>query len=172
LTINIFNKTTVSCAESLDPGPEAHAGLHQGVPGKEPHQLLYLLGQITGFVARLCIDPLIRDATYKTDKRVAARQAGKPDLLHLHLRKVLFEPVLHPLAVLGRAAVLLGDFQLSKYHPLIQSSHICPVHLDKFVKLFFSIVSSALFDVSIAHNLFTVRPARSSQTITAFVASC
>jgi hypothetical protein len=38
--------------------------------------------------------------------------------------------VLHPLAVLGRAAVLLGDFQLSKYHPSTQSSHICPVHLD------------------------------------------
>jgi hypothetical protein len=136
LTINIFNKTTVSCAESLDPGPEAHAGLHQGVPGKEPHHLLHLLGQITGFVARLCIDPLFRDATYKTVKRVAVRQAGKPDLLHPHLRKVLFEPVLHPLAVLGRAAVLLGDLQLSKYHPSIQSSHICPVHLDKFFKLF------------------------------------
>jgi hypothetical protein len=44
-------------------------------------------------------------------KRVAVRQAGKPDLLlHPHLRKVLFEPGLHPLAVLNRAAVLLGDF--------------------------------------------------------------
>jgi hypothetical protein len=129
---------------------------HQGVPGKEPHHLLHLLDQITGFVARLCIDPLFRDATYKTVKRVAVKQAGNLHLLHPHLRKVLFEPVLHPLAVLGRAAVLLGDFQLSKYHPSIQSSHICPVHLDKFFKLFFSIVSSALFDVSIAHNLFTV----------------
>ena len=120
-----------------------------------------------------CASPLGTPlATYKTVKRVAVRQAGKPDLLHPHLHKILFEPVLHPLAVLGRAAVLLGDFQLSKYHPSIQSSHICPVHLDKFFKLFFSIVSSALFDVSIAHNLFTVRPARSSQTITAFVASC
>jgi hypothetical protein len=172
LTINIFNKATVSCEESLDPGPEARAGLHQGVPGKEPHHLLHLLDQITGFVARLCIDPLFRDAKYKTVKRVALRQAVKPDLLHPHVRKVLFEPVLHPLAVLGKAAVLLGDFQLSKYHPSTQSSHICPVHLDKFFKLFFSIVSSALFDVSIAHNLFTVPPARSSQNITAFVASC
>jgi hypothetical protein len=117
LTINIFNKTTVSCEESLDPGPEARAGLHQGVPGKEPHQPLHLLDQITGFVARLCIEPLFRDATYKIVKRVAVRQAGKPDLLHPHLRKVLFEPALHPLAVFGRASVLLedGDFQLSKY---------------------------------------------------------
>ena len=89
MTINIFNKTTVSCEESLDPGPEARAGLHQGVPGKEPHQPLHLLDQITGFVARLCIEPLFRDATYKIVKRVAVRQAGKPDLLHPHLPKVL-----------------------------------------------------------------------------------
>jgi hypothetical protein len=109
LSINVFNKTTVSCEESLDPGPEARAGLRQGVPGKGPHHLLHLLDQILGFVARLCIDPLFRDATYKTVKRVAVRQAGTPDLLYPHLCKVLFEPVLHPLAVLGRAAVLLED---------------------------------------------------------------
>jgi hypothetical protein len=121
LTINIFTKTTVSYEESLYPGPEARAGLHQGVPGKEPHHLLHLLDQITGFVERLCIEPLFRDATYKTVKRVAVRQAGKPVLLHPHLRKVLFEPVLHPLAALGRAVVLLGDFQLSKYHASTQS---------------------------------------------------
>jgi hypothetical protein len=107
LTINIFNKTTVSCEDILDPGPEARAGLHQGVPGKEPHHLLHLLDQITGLAARQCIDPLFRDATYKIVKRVAVRQAVKPDLLHPHLRRVLFEPVLHSFAVLGRAAVLL-----------------------------------------------------------------
>ncbi len=105
-------------------------------------------------------------------KQSKGLQSGKLKSQTSSTRKVLFEPVLHPLAVLGGAAVLLGDFQLSKYHPSIQSSHICPVHLDKFFKHFFSIVSSALFDVSIAHNLFTVRPARSSQTITVFVASC
>jgi hypothetical protein len=134
LTINIFNKTTVSCEESLDPGPEARAGLHWGVPGKGPHHLLHLLDQITGFAARLCIYPLFRDATYKIVKRVAVRQAGKPDLFHPHLRKILFEPVLHPLAVLGRAAVLLEDVMgissyLSTVHPSTLSSHICPVHL-------------------------------------------
>jgi hypothetical protein len=95
LTINIFNKTTISCEESPDPGPEARGGLRQGVPGKEPHHLLHLLDQITGFVARLCSDPLFRDATYKTVKRVAVRRAGKPDLLYPHLRKLLLEPVLH-----------------------------------------------------------------------------
>jgi hypothetical protein len=108
-TYSIKNKTTVSCDDSLDPGPEARAGLHLGVPGKEQHHLLHLLDQITGFAARLYIDPLFKYATYKIVKRVAVRQAGKPDLLHPHLPKVLFEPVLHPLAVLVRAAVLLED---------------------------------------------------------------
>ncbi len=81
MTINIFNKTTVSCEDSLDPGPEARTGLRQGVPGEGPHHLLYLLDQITEFAARLCFDPLFRDAAYKIVKRVAVRQAGKPDLL-------------------------------------------------------------------------------------------
>ncbi len=64
MTINRFNKTTISCEESLNPGPEAHAGLRQGVPGEGPHHL-NLLDQIVGFVAKLCFDPLFRDATYK-----------------------------------------------------------------------------------------------------------
>ena len=53
LTINIFNKTAVSCEDSLDPGPEARAGLRQGVPAEGPHHLLHLLDQIVGFVAKL-----------------------------------------------------------------------------------------------------------------------
>jgi hypothetical protein len=32
------------------------------------------------------------------------RRAGRPDLLLLHLHKVLLEPFLHPLAVVGRDA--------------------------------------------------------------------
>ncbi len=36
MTINIFNKTTISCEDSPDPGPEARGGLRQGVPGKGP----------------------------------------------------------------------------------------------------------------------------------------
>ncbi len=88
MKINIFNKTTISCAESLDPGPEARAGLRRGVPGKGLHHLLHLLDQILGFVARLCFDPLFRDSPYKIVKRLAVRRAGKPDLLYLHLRKV------------------------------------------------------------------------------------
>jgi hypothetical protein len=37
LRINLSNKTAVSSEDSLDRGPEAPAGLCQGVPGEEPH---------------------------------------------------------------------------------------------------------------------------------------
>ena len=50
-------KTAVSSNDSLDPGPQALAGLRHGVPVEEPHHILYLLDQILGFVARLCNDP-------------------------------------------------------------------------------------------------------------------
>jgi hypothetical protein len=43
--------------ESLDPGPEGHAGLRQGFSGKEPHKLIHLLDRFLEFVVRLCIDP-------------------------------------------------------------------------------------------------------------------
>ena len=56
MTINIFNKTTVSCEDSLDPGPEAHAGLRNGAPVEGPHHLLDLREQVLGFVVRLCLD--------------------------------------------------------------------------------------------------------------------
>ncbi len=49
----------------------------------------------------------MRDAAQKIVKRFAVREARRPDLLHPHLRKGFLEPALHPLAVLGRAAVLL-----------------------------------------------------------------
>ncbi len=107
MAINIFYKTTVSCEDSLDPGPEDRAGLRQDIPGEGPHHLLYLLDQITRFDARHCIDPLFRNAPYKKVKKVAVSRAGKPGLLHPPLRMALLEPVLHPLAVLGRSAFLL-----------------------------------------------------------------
>jgi hypothetical protein len=101
LRINLSNKTAVSNEDSLDPGHR------QGVPGKGPHHLLYRQDQILESVVRLCIDPYFRDAGYKIAKRVAVRRAGRPDLLHPHLRKVLLGPVLHPLAVVGRSVVLM-----------------------------------------------------------------
>jgi len=47
---------------------------------------------------------------------VAVRGAGRSGLLLTHLSKALLEPVLPPLTVVGRGAVLLGcngNFQLS-----------------------------------------------------------
>jgi hypothetical protein len=55
LRINLFNKTAVSCKDNLDPGPEACAGLRQGVPGEGPHHLLDLLDQILRFVTKLAL---------------------------------------------------------------------------------------------------------------------
>ena len=56
MRINLSNKTALSSENSLDPGPEARAGLRQGVPAEGPHHLLHLLDQIIGFVAKLSID--------------------------------------------------------------------------------------------------------------------
>ncbi len=39
-------KTAVSIYDSLDPGPQALAGLHHGVPVEGPHHLLYLLNRL------------------------------------------------------------------------------------------------------------------------------
>jgi hypothetical protein len=101
LRINLFNRIAVSCKDSLDPGPKARAG--QDVPGEGPHHLLDLPDQILQFVAR----PFIQRRPQKIVNRVAVWGARRPDLLHLHLCKALLGPVLHPLAVLGRNAVLL-----------------------------------------------------------------
>jgi hypothetical protein len=49
--------------------------------------------------------------------RVAVRGAGRPDLFLTHLCEVLLEPILRPLAVVGRVTLHAGrcngDFQLS-----------------------------------------------------------
>ncbi len=45
------------------------------------------------------------------------KRAGRPDLLLLHLPKVLLEPFLHPLAVVGRGAVLLEDVMVISRYP-------------------------------------------------------
>jgi hypothetical protein len=66
---------------------------------------------ITSLIFRIrssiCCETLIQRRPQKIVKRVAVWGARRPDLLHSHLRKALLEPVLHPLAVLGRSAVLL-----------------------------------------------------------------
>ncbi len=80
LTINIFNKNAVSCEDSLDPGPEARAGLRQGVPAEGPHHLLHLLDQIIGFVAKLWNDLWFKDAPHKIVESVAVKRARRTNL--------------------------------------------------------------------------------------------
>ena len=104
-------KTAVSINNSPDPGPQALAGLHHGVPVEGPQQLLHLLDQILAFVARLFNDPYFRFAPQEIAKRVAIRLAGMPDLL-LHLRNLpygLHEPILRPLAFVSKGAFQLKD---------------------------------------------------------------
>ncbi len=111
LRILLFIKTAVSSNDCLDPGPQALAGLRHGVPGDPITSfILWIRSLILLPLARLCIDPQFRFAPLKKkyiSKGVAVRRAGRPDLLLLHLRKVLLKPVLHPLAIMtgGRAEV-------------------------------------------------------------------
>jgi hypothetical protein len=88
LRIILFIKTAVSTNNSLDPGPQAPAGLHHGVPVEGPQHLLHLLDQILGFVATLFNDPYLRFAKHKRAKRVTRRRAGRPELLLLLLRNL------------------------------------------------------------------------------------
>jgi hypothetical protein len=84
--IILFIKTAVSFNNSLDPGPQALAGLHHGVPVEEPQHLLHLVDQILDFFERLFNDPYFRFATHKIAKKCTIRRAGRPNLLLLHLR--------------------------------------------------------------------------------------
>jgi hypothetical protein len=76
--ITSYFKTAVNINNSLDPGPQALAGLHHGVPVEGPQHLLHLLDQILGFVARLFNDPYFRFAQHKIAKKVTIRRAGRP----------------------------------------------------------------------------------------------
>jgi hypothetical protein len=84
--IILLIKTAVSINNSLDPGPQALAGPHHGVPVEEPQHLLHLLDQILDFVERLFNDPYFRFAPHKIAKKCTIRRAGRPNLLLLHLR--------------------------------------------------------------------------------------
>jgi hypothetical protein len=86
--IILLFKTSVSINNSLDPRPQALAGLHHGVPVEGPQHLLHLLDQILGFVARLFNDPYFRFAAHKIAKKVTIRRVGRPDPFLLHLRNL------------------------------------------------------------------------------------
>jgi hypothetical protein len=55
----------VSSDISLGPGRVPLECLLHGVPVEGPHHLLDLLDQVLGFVVRLCLYPLLRDAPNK-----------------------------------------------------------------------------------------------------------
>ncbi len=119
LRIILFIKTVVSINNSLDPGHQALAGLHHGVPVEGPQHLLHLVDQILGLVARLFSDPYFRFAPHKIVKKVTIRWAGRPDLLILNLHNLLQglpEPALRSLAFVGKGAIQLKDLMgISSY---------------------------------------------------------
>jgi hypothetical protein len=89
--IILFIKIAVSINDSLDPGPQALAGLRHGVPVEGPHHLLDLLDKILGCVARLCYDLSIRPTQNR--EKISIRRAGRTDLLLLHLQNSAFNGV-------------------------------------------------------------------------------
>jgi hypothetical protein len=74
--IILFIKTAVSINNSLEPGPQALAGLHHGVPVEGPQHLLHLLDQILDFVERLFNGPYFRFAPHKIAKNVHLGELG------------------------------------------------------------------------------------------------
>ncbi len=143
--IIFFIKTSVSSNNSLDPGPQVHAGLHHGVPVEGPQHLLHLQDQILGFAARLFNDPYFRFSPHKIAKRVAIRLAGRPDLL-LHLRNRMASKTQSRSSCFRRqgchrAKRSNDDFQLSKCilrHQFLTNSS----------NFFFTIENNALVDGS------------------------
>ncbi len=109
--IHSFNKTASSIDDILNPGPEPLPDLRHGVPGEGPHHLLDLRDLGLCLIVKLCSDLQLRNAPHKIVHRAADRGAGRPDLLLPHLHKVLLEPVLRPLAVVGRVACALCTVQ-------------------------------------------------------------
>jgi hypothetical protein len=94
----------ISSDDSLDLEHELLAGLRHGVPVEGPHHLPDLQDLVLALVVKLCSDPQYRNATREIVHRAAGNGAGRPDLLLPHLHEVLLEPILRPLAVVGRVA--------------------------------------------------------------------
>jgi hypothetical protein len=88
-------------------GPKPLAGLRHGVPVEGSHQLPDLQDLVLALVVKLCSDPQFRNAPRQIVHRAAGNGAGRPDLLLPHLHEVLIEPILRPLAVVGRVACAL-----------------------------------------------------------------
>ncbi len=119
------------------------------------HPKILLRSKAIWFGLEIVLDKIER--FYIIQKLIDGNKVGgrRPDLLHPHLRKVLLEPVLHPLAFLGRGAVLLEDVMvISGYlSAFFDTIFYCITCSGKF-KLSKNIVNSARIDVSIAHYFF------------------
>ncbi len=156
LRTNSYNKTPICSDDILDLGPEPLAGLRHGVLCEGLHHLPVLRDQVLGLIVKLCSGPQFRDAPCKIVYRAAVWGAGRPDLLLPHLHEVLFEPILRPLAVVGRVAcALCGGLCLAvTYLALI----ILPVSADppeaiNSFELPYIIANWVLIEVSIALSL-------------------
>ncbi len=144
--IIFFIKTAVSVNNSLDPGPQVHAGLHHGVPVEGPQHLLHLLDQIFGFAARLFNDSYFRFAPHKIAKRVAIRLAGRPNLL-LHLRNRKASKAQSRSSCFRRQ----GCHRAKRSTVMMISSFLSASYDTSFSQIcqtFFTIVNSALVDSS------------------------
>jgi hypothetical protein len=142
-----------------------------GVPGEEPHHLPDLRDLGLALVVNLCSDPQFRNAPRKIFLRASGRGAGRPDLLH----EVLLEPIMRPLAVIGRVACVLCA-------GLIPCSYLSCSHQftwisrssrsNAFVELPFIIVNGVLIETSIAHSLINGTSGVKSEFYPGLEASC
>jgi hypothetical protein len=126
------------------------------------HHLPDLRDLSLGLVVKLCSDTQFRNAPRKKAHRAAGRGAGRPDLLLPHLHEVLLEPILRPLAVVGRDACalcagLIPCSYLSCSHTFTRIRRSSKINI--FFELAFIIVNGVLIEVSIAHSIIHERPA-------------
>ncbi len=78
MRVILFIKTAVNVNDSLDPGPQALAGLrHGGVPVEGPQHLLHLLDQILGFNARFCNAKYFRFAPTQNSEKANNQASWK-----------------------------------------------------------------------------------------------
>jgi hypothetical protein len=112
--IILFLKTAVSINDSLDPGPQAIAGLRHGDPVEGPQHLLHLLDKILSFVARLCNDHTSDSPHTKKWKELQSGELGghTSSSYNSTTPSGLHEPDLRPLAFVGKGAIQIKDLMV------------------------------------------------------------
>jgi hypothetical protein len=133
MTINIFYKTTVSCEDSLDPGPEERAGLRQDIPGEVPITSFIFWIRSLDLMLDIALTLYSETPHTKKSKRLQSAELGSQTFsTHTSVWLSLSQSCILLLSWAGVPSCWRcnGDFQLSKYILRTLSSHICPVHLD------------------------------------------